>query len=67
MKVLTVILAILLVSLSAYGLITGEYGVLLYISFLSGAMYVVWAISEFQEKRKTSAVFFYSYLELCFL
>lgn len=58
MKVIRVILAILLVSLAAYGLITGEYGVLPYIGLLSGAMLVVWAISEFQENRKTVAVLF---------
>lgn len=56
MKIIRVILAIVVVSLSSYSVIIGEYGTMPYIQLLLGMMFLVWGINEFQENRKATAI-----------
>ncbi|HLR61954.1 MAG TPA: YczI family protein [Lentibacillus sp.] len=56
MKIARVILAVTVVLLSGYMLITGEYGVLPYTHSLLGIMFIIWGVAEFKENRKAMAV-----------
>ncbi|MBU8907519.1 YczI family protein [Desertibacillus haloalkaliphilus] len=55
MKILRVILAMIVVILSAYSLITGEYGIMPYTQLLLGLMLFVIGIVEIEGKRKGTA------------
>ena len=56
LKILRLILAIIVVGLSGYGLITGTSGVIIPFALLFlGAMFLVTGITEFQ-KRKANAI-----------
>ncbi|WP_332633765.1 DUF3953 domain-containing protein [Halalkalibacter flavus] len=57
MKIIKTILAIIVISLSAYSLITDEYIILPYTLLLLGLMLLVIRITEIQEKRKVTGVF----------
>ena len=57
MRILKTIIAIIVVTLSSYSLITGEYGTMPYILLLLGGMFLVWGVNEFKENRKTTAIF----------
>ncbi len=61
MKVIVAIFAIVVLSLSAYSLITGEYGLLSHTQLLIGIMLLVLGITQIQEKRKGTGI----YLFLC--
>ncbi|MBU8907514.1 DUF3953 domain-containing protein [Desertibacillus haloalkaliphilus] len=50
-----VVLAVIVVILSVYSLITGEYGIMPYTQLLLGLMLLVIGIIEIQEKRKGTA------------
>ncbi|MCT2536466.1 DUF3953 domain-containing protein [Aquibacillus koreensis] len=60
MKILRVILAITVVSLAGYSLITDEYGLIPYTLLILGLLLVVMGINEILEKRKITAL-------ICFL
>ncbi|WP_099157782.1 DUF3953 domain-containing protein [Virgibacillus ndiopensis] len=57
MKILRIILSIIVVALSSYGLLTGTSGVIMpYALLLLGIMLLIIGITEFQEKRKATAI-----------
>ncbi|KHF39382.1 hypothetical protein LQ50_15970 [Halalkalibacter okhensis] len=57
MKIMKAILALMVISLSAYSLVTGEYRMLPYTLLLVGFMLFVIGIVEIQEKRKVTGIF----------
>lgn len=52
LKTLRIVLAIIVIILAVYGLITKSPAVSPYMLFFMGAMFLVLAISEFKMKRK---------------
>ena len=57
LKILRLILAIIVVALSSYALITGISGAIIpYIVFFLGVMLLVTGITELREKRKATAI-----------
>lgn len=57
LKILKLILAIIVVALSSYALITGiSGGIIPYVLFFLGLMLLVTGITEFREKRKATAI-----------
>lgn len=57
MKILRLILAIIVVALSSYALITGILGgIVPFVLFFFGLMLLVTGITEFLEKRKATAI-----------
>ncbi|SFD40545.1 Protein of unknown function [Lentibacillus persicus] len=59
MRLIKFILALTVVLLSGYSLITGEYGSLPYTQMLLGLMLLVMGMSEMQENRKVIAILLY--------
>ncbi|OIJ13727.1 hypothetical protein BKP35_08900 [Anaerobacillus arseniciselenatis] len=59
MKIIQTILAIVVLSLSAYSLIMGEYGILFQTQLLIGIMLLVFGITQIQEKRKVTGIFLF--------
>ncbi len=59
LKITQTILALVVLSLSAYSLITGEYGILFQTQLLLGIMLLVLGITQFQEKRKVTSIFLF--------
>ncbi|ALX48571.1 hypothetical protein AOX59_08080 [Lentibacillus amyloliquefaciens] len=59
MKAIKFILAVTVVLLSGYSLITGEYGSLPYTQLLLGLMLLVMGMTEMQEERKAIAILLY--------
>lgn len=57
MNVLKFILAVTVVLLSGYSLMTGEYGTLPYTQLLIGLLLFVMGMTEMQHERKVMAVF----------
>ncbi|WP_456273324.1 YczI family protein [Bacillus sp. AK031] len=57
LKVLKTILAILVISLSAYSLIKDNYELLPYTLFLMGIMLLVMGLTEIQDERKVIGIF----------
>ncbi|MDP4552798.1 DUF3953 domain-containing protein [Alkalihalobacillus macyae] len=52
MKILRISLAIIVVALASYGLITGTSGIILpYLMLLMGGMYLVIGVTEFQKRK----------------
>lgn len=57
MKILRIIFAIIVVALSSYALITGITATIVpYVLFFLALMLLVTGITEFREKRKTTAI-----------
>ena len=57
MKILRLILAIIVVALSSYALITGIPGAIIpYVLLFLGLMLLVTGITEFREKRNATAI-----------
>ncbi|MDV2684015.1 DUF3953 domain-containing protein [Alkalihalophilus lindianensis] len=57
MKILRLILAIIVVALSIYALITGITGAIIpYVLFFLALILLVTGITEFREKRKATAI-----------
>ncbi|GAE26801.1 hypothetical protein JCM9140_2902 [Halalkalibacter wakoensis JCM 9140] len=57
MKIITTILAVTVISLSAYSLITGEHGMMPHTLLLIGMMLIFIGITELQEQRKVTGIF----------
>lgn len=55
-KIIRVILAIIVFTLSGYILLTDEYKILPYTILLLGIMVLITGIAELHEKRKVSAI-----------
>lgn len=66
-EVIIFILVIIVVFLATYGLMTGEDRIMPYIQLLLGVLFLVWAISGLQEKRKSMGVLFMLVSGLSFL
>ncbi|UTW69503.1 DUF3953 domain-containing protein [Anaerobacillus sp. HL2] len=58
-KIIVAILAIVVLSLSAYSLKTGEYRLLSYAQLLLGLMLLGLGIIQIQEKRKVTWIFLF--------
>ncbi|MGY0692354.1 DUF3953 domain-containing protein [Virgibacillus sp. FSP13] len=59
MKILRIILTIIVIALSSYGLLTGTTGIILpYVLLLMGLMLIVMGITEFQKQKTTSFTLF---------
>ena len=59
MKVLRIILAIVVIALSSYGLITGTTGVIIpYVLLSIGLMLLVTGVTEFQKRKPTAFTLF---------
>ena len=56
MKLIGAILAIMVVALSCYSLITADYETVPLIQLLLGVMLLVWGASRLQENRKVTAI-----------
>lgn len=56
MNIIRIILAVIVVLLSGYSLITGEFGFMPYTLFLLGGMLFVMGMIENREKRKGNAL-----------
>ncbi|WP_369814449.1 DUF3953 domain-containing protein [Lysinibacillus sp. ZYM-1] len=52
LKILQIVFSIIVVSLSAYGLITKNYQLNFLTIFFLGLVMLVWGIREFQQERK---------------
>lgn len=56
MKIIGAILAMMVVALSSYSLITANYEAVPLIQLLLGVMLLIWGASRFQENRKVTAI-----------
>ncbi|MDN7242229.1 DUF3953 domain-containing protein [Planococcus sp. N028] len=59
MKILTVFLAIALIAISTYGLITGNSGpFVLYIPLIAGIMFITVGITEYPKQKSSAYTYF---------
>lgn len=57
LKVLRVVLPIIVIILAGYSLKSGNYGVMPYMMFFMGAMFLVMGIAEIKEARRKIGIF----------
>lgn len=59
MKVTSVVLAVIVIVLGIYGLVTKNYAAVPYTQFLTGLMFLVLGVIQFRENRKGLGIFLF--------